>query len=134
MRLEVSRRSELAVRALTTLAAAHGRMKAPALADALGTTAAFVPQVVGPLVKAGWVRSDPGPTGGYALHVSLESINVLQVVEALDGAVDTGRCVVETRTCNSAAPCMMHVAWSRARSELERVLGDLPLTDLTDLT
>lgn len=107
-------------------------MKAPALADVLGTTPGFVPQVVGPLVKAGWVRSDPGPTGGYTLRVSLDSINVLQVVEEVDGVVDTGRCVVETRACNSAAPCMMHIAWSRARGELVRVLGDMPLSELAD--
>ncbi len=130
MRLEVTRRSELAVRALGVLSSSGERIKAPALARALGATVAFVPQVMGPLVKAGWVRSDPGPAGGYTLLSDLGAISVLQVVEAIDGVVDDGRCVVETRACDASAPCVMHVAWSAARSELVRVLGELPLSKL----
>ncbi len=61
MRLEITRRAELAVRAMALLGGRPERIKASALAQELGTTAAFVPQVVGPLVKAGWVQSDPGP-------------------------------------------------------------------------
>ena len=65
MRLEITRRAELAVRALALLGRSSERVKASVLADGLGTTVSFVPQVLGPLVRAGWVRSDPGPTGGY---------------------------------------------------------------------
>lgn len=118
------------MRALGVLSSSTERIKAPALAQALGATVAFVPQVMGPLVKAGWVRSDPGPAGGYALLSDLGSISVLQVVEAIDGVVDDGRCVVETRACNAAAPCVMHVAWSTARSELVRVLGEMSVSVL----
>ena len=76
-------------------------MKAPELARLLSTTPAFLPQVVGHLVRAGWVRSDPGPSGGYSLSVDLGTLTVLQVVEAVDGEIDDGRCVVEARadTC-----------------------------------
>ena len=66
MRLEISRRADLAVRALLLLADADGRCKAGELARRLETTVGFVPQVVAPLVQRGWVRSDPGPRGGYS--------------------------------------------------------------------
>ena len=59
MRLEITRRAELAVRALAELAKVDGHCKAAELAEALGTTTGFVPQVLGPLVKAGWVASNP---------------------------------------------------------------------------
>ena len=113
MRLEITRRAELAVRAMVTLGDATGRLKAPALADALGTTSGFVPQVVGPLVKAGWVRSDPGPTGGYRSCVDLGQVSVLEVIEAVDGATDGGRCVVAARACDGLAPCSLHVKMRR---------------------
>ena len=61
------------------LARSPDRLKSADLADALGTTAGFVPQVMGPLVRAGWVRSDPGPTGGYRLTADLDELSVLQV-------------------------------------------------------
>ena len=103
------------------------RVKAPALADALGTTAGFVAQVVGPLVKAGWVRSDPGPTGGYVGCIDLTELSVLQVIEAVDGPTDAGRCVVADRACAAAAPCALHVAWASARKELVGALSGTSL-------
>jgi Rrf2 family iron-sulfur cluster assembly transcriptional regulator len=128
MRLEITRRAELAVRAMVVLGSANGRLKAPALAGELGTTSGFVPQIVGPLVKAGWVRSDPGPSGGYVSCVGLEDVSVLEVIEAVDGATDVGRCVVADRPCDGGAPCSLHAAWVRARHELVGVLGDTPLS------
>ena len=102
-------------------------MKAPALAEALGTTPGFVAQVMNPLVRAGWVRSDPGPTGGYTLAVALDAVSVLAVIEAVDGATDQGRCVVEAKQCNAARPCALHVAWSDARTRLMDSLASTPV-------
>jgi len=130
MRLEITRRAELAVRALAVLGNASGRLKGSVLASELGTTSAFVAQVIGPLVKAGWVRSDPGPTGGYANRVSLDEVSVLEVIEAVDGVTDTGRCVVADRLCGSDSPCALHDAWTRARGELVRILGSTSLSDV----
>lgn len=122
MRLEITRRAELATRALVLLGRTPERLKALALAEALGTTVSFVPQVLGPLVRAGWVQSDPGPTGGYRCRVALSEVSVLQVIEAVDGATDIGRCVVADRLCDAAEPCVLHVAWALARNELVGVL------------
>ena len=133
MRLEVSRRADLAVRALQFLVAAGDRVKAGALAEGLGTTAGFVPQVMGPLVKQGWVRSDPGPLGGYLLVSSLEALSVLDVIETIDGPTDEGRCVVADRRCGNAPPCAMHLAWSRARAELNASLDSTTIAELGTL-
>lgn len=132
MRLEVTRRADLAVRAMVLMGGASGRWKAPALAEALDTSTGFVPQVLGPLVKAGWVRSEPGPTGGYSLAVSLDAVNVLQVVEAIDGPTDIGRCVVEARDCRADQPCSLHHAWSAARIQLMASLVATRLTGLAE--
>jgi len=132
MRLEITRRADLAVRAMVLLGSSPTRWKAPALAEALDTTAGFVPQVIGPLVKAGWVRSEPGPTGGYSAQVSLAAVSVLQVIEAVDGATDTGRCVVEDRECGGEAPCSLHHAWSRARAELMQTLAATPIAAVAE--
>ena len=133
MRLEITRRADLAVRAMVLLGEEDGLVKATALAAALDATPGFVPQVIGPLVKAGWVRSEPGPTGGYASSVDLADVSVLAVIEAVDGATDDGRCVVADRVCDGAAPCSLHVAWTRARNELVGVLGGTTLSDVAQV-
>ena len=121
------------MRALRVLGDADGRTKGPALADALETTVGFVAQVVGPLVKAGWVRSDPGPTGGYVLTADLDHVSVLAVIEAVDGPTDTGRCVVADRACGGASPCVLHTAWAAGRAELVGALGGMPVSQLDAL-
>jgi Rrf2 family transcriptional regulator, iron-sulfur cluster assembly transcription factor len=127
----MTRRAELAIRALAVLGDAPERLKASVLAERLGTTVAFVPQVVQPLVKAGWVVSDPGPTGGYRCLSSLDGISVLQVIEAVDGATDEGRCVVADRRCQAADPCVLHTAWGQARTELVGVLRSTPVSSVS---
>lgn len=130
MRLEITRRAELAVRALAFLGGTTERVKGSVLADELGTTSAFVAQVIGPLVKVGWVQSDPGPSGGYVNCVSLDAVSVLDVIEAVDGVTDTGRCVVADRLCDSESPCALHHAWTQARGELTKILGGMSLSDV----
>ncbi len=130
MRLEISRRADLAVRALLTLSLRDGRVKAGELARALETTSGFVPQIVGPLVKRGWVRSDPGPRGGYSVAAALDAMTVLDVIEAVDGPTDVGRCVVADRPCGGAPHCALHLAWGRARAELLAELGNVSLAQL----
>jgi len=106
-------------------------MKGPALAEALGSTPGFVAQVVTPLVRQGWVRSDPGPSGGYSLAVALDAVSVLAVIEAIEGPSATGRCVLADRPCNEIGTCALHVPWLSAWSQL---LGELAATPVAGVS
>nr|WP_249419591.1 Rrf2 family transcriptional regulator [Rhabdothermincola salaria] len=128
--MEITRRADLATRALVALTDDGRRMKAAQLAEVLGTTAGFVPQILHPLVAKGWVGSEPGPAGGYTRVAPLEGISVLEVIEAVDGPTVTGRCVLEDRPCTEIGPCALHHPWSRARAHLLDELGATPLSDL----
>lgn len=129
VRLELTRRADLAVRALLALGDDR-RLKAAELADELGATVAFMPQVMAPLVRAGWVRSDPGPTGGYAVSVDLGAVSVLQVIEAVEGPTELERCVIADRPCTEEGPCALHEAWSAARGALLTRLAATPVGSL----
>lgn len=128
MRLEVRRQSDLAVRALRALSEAD-RIKGPDLAERIGTTPGFVSQVLTPLVRVGWVRSEPGPTGGYALTVDLTTVSVLAVIEVVEGATETGRCVLAGEPCSDEGSCALHVPWQRARAGLLRELDAISVAD-----
>ena len=129
MRLEVTRKSDLAVRAMQVLADADARVKGPALAEAVGSTSGFVSQVLNPLVRQGWVRSDPGPSGGYSLVVDLAEVSVLAVIETIEGPTVSGRCVLADRPCDETGTCALHVPWMRARALL---LGEFAATSVAD--
>ena len=127
MRLDITQRADLAVRALVVLDQSAARLKSSDLAAALGAIAGFVPQVMGPLVRHGWVHSVPGPTGGYEPLIEVDTLNVLEVVEAVDGPTNSGRCVVADRPCETTEPCALHVAWGLARRQLLSSLAATPV-------
>ena len=130
MRLEVTRRADLATRAMLVLAEQVGRVKGAELAQRLDASPGFLAQAMTPLVARDWVRSDPGPTGGYGLTADLADVTVLDVIEAVEGPTDTRRCVLEDRACLGGGPCALHQPWSRARTLL---LGELASTSLASL-
>ena len=130
MRLEITRRSDLATRALIELGGLERRTKAGELADAIGTTPGFLSQAMTPLAAKGWVQSVPGPTGGYELIAALDDVSVLDVIEAVEGPTDAGRCVLEDRPCGNAGPCALHKPWQRARGQLVAELANAPLSSL----
>ncbi len=127
MRLEVTRKTDLATRALVVLADRSQRMKASELAESLGASPGFLSQAMTPLVSQGWVRSEPGPNGGYTVTKDLGELSVLEVVEAVEGRTDVAGCVLEDRTCAGGDHCALHDAWARARSHLLREMADTPI-------
>lgn len=120
------------MRSLHVLAASTDRLKGPALAEAVGSTSGFVSQVLTPLVRAGWVRSDPGPSGGYSLIGDLDEVSVLAVIEAIEGPTNTGRCVLADRPCDEAGTCALHIPWMRARSELRNQLEAVSVAEAAE--
>lgn len=130
MRLEITRRSDLATRAILELASEGQRTKSAVLAERLETTAGFLSQVMTPLVARGWVRSEPGPSGGYTLEADPRRVSVLEIIETMEGPTDSGRCVMEDRVCTGGGPCALHAPWSAAR---KRLIDELSRTRLSSL-
>jgi len=130
MRLELTKRTELALRALRILDTTPARIKGADLADQIDSTAAFVPQVLGPLVRCGWVSSEPGPLGGYQLATALTDVAVLDLIEAIEGPTETGTCVLVGTQCSPSAPCALHEPWTRARAAL---MAELAATSIDEV-
>ncbi len=132
MRLELTKRTDLALRAILLLRSQEGDRptKGRALAAALATTPTYLPAVMRSLVRAGWVSSEPGPHGGYALTERPQTITLLMLIEAVEGPTRDDICVLRGTPCEINDRCAMHEAWSRARDAL---LAELSQTHLSDL-
>jgi DNA-binding IscR family transcriptional regulator len=108
MRLEITRKTDLATRANAGISAFwHARPKASVLADAVGTTTGFLSQVMTPLVARGG-HDLTQPTGGYTCTIDIQTISILDIIEAIEGATDTTHCVLIDRDCSEAHPCALH--------------------------
>ncbi len=129
MRLELNKRTDLALRAMEELCLRETRVGGPILADSLKTTRQYLPQILNPLVKAKWVQSTPGPHGGYELLKPLEKISVLELIEVMEGPTLDNTCVLNGEICPQNELCAMHGAWQHARDALTKELGGMTLAD-----
>lgn len=123
-------RTDLTLRTVGALADGQ-RWRAAQLAEQVGTTAAYLAHIVGPLTRAGWVDSAPGPTGGHQLVADLDQVSLLELIEAVEGPTDDGRCVMASQPCPAPEPCAIHDTWIRARSALTDELAATSLLAIT---
>lgn len=130
MYLEMSRQTDIAIRVLRRLSATE-LTSGSTLATSLDTTTTYLARILSPLVRAGWITSKQGPSGGYALNVDPCDVSILDVIEAVEGPVDRTKCVLRNTDCSSSTPCSVHGAWSRARDALTRELKATSVVECT---
>lgn len=80
----------------------------------------YLPQILGALVRAGFVRSTPGRGGGYELAQPPEAISLRHVVEIAEGPIRSEKCVLRGGPCYWGDKCAIHDSWVEA----ERALTD----------
>lgn len=115
MQFSFQRRTDLALQALNQLHGKTSPTPGTELADSVGSTVSYLPQVMAPLIKSGWVTSDRGPNGGYTLATDLDQISLLDVVETFEGPILDGTCVLRGGPCPGEVDCALHSAWSQVR-------------------
>jgi Rrf2 family protein len=130
MRLEMTKKSDLALKSMRCIGDAGDELVAGKdLAEKLGITTHYLPQVIAPLVKAGWVKSTPGPRGGYRLVVNLEEVSVLDVIEAIEGRIEDQGCVQRGIPCPENDLCALHEPWQAARDAMLDQLASASIAD-----
>lgn len=127
MNISFQRKTDLALSVMRTLTKADGRLSGSALAREVGTTLAYLPQIVSPLIAAGWITSERGPGGGYQLTKAANGLHLLDVVEVTEGPAESGRCILRDAPCPGLAPCGVHAVWSEARQVLMAGLAKIPV-------
>lgn len=131
MRIELTRRGDYAVRAMLVLSRTPRHFTSGrSLAGQTGVPEAFLPQVMGDLVRAGLIENRRGRNGGYRVGRSPDEISLLDVVEAVEGDGRRRTCVLRGGPCRRDGPCDVHDAFFRAQEALFATLAGVTLADL----
>jgi Rrf2 family transcriptional regulator, iron-sulfur cluster assembly transcription factor len=133
MRLELGKRADYAVRAAVDLArhVDHGeRRKAQAIAEEMAIPPSYVPQILALLVRSGIAVSVAGPGGGYVLAKDPAEIDLLQVIEAIDGELVSTACILRGGPCRWDDMCAVHLPWARAQQAMRDALAASTLSEL----
>ena len=115
-----SRSAEYAIRAFIFLADVEEGKYAMVknIARECEIPAHFLAKILQQMARKGFLRSSKGPTGGFALRRPATEINLLEIVDAIDGLEDYQRCLSGLAECNDEAPCGIHDSWKKLRSRI----------------
>ena len=122
MRLNATRRIDLALHALQVLATDPGVHHGRDLAARIRTSTSFLPQIMAPMVRVGWIRTTPGPHGGYHLGSTGSLLTLLDLVEVVDGPLEDGTCFVRNGRCTPEDRCALHDVATEVRRTLVELL------------
>jgi Rrf2 family protein len=120
---------EYALRAAVWLSRDPERpLSADQLAKATQVPRRYLHKVLQDLVKAGLIRSQPGPGGGYALCRDPEKIAILDVVNAVEPIGRINVCPLGLKSHTSLCP--LHRELDAAFENVERAFAKVTLAQL----
>lgn len=124
MSIIFSRQCEYALQATTYLALKpSGQMTSiKELTKKLNIPYHFLGKILQDLTYKGLLRSQKGPTGGFALAMSANDITLFHIVDAIDGNAFMTSCVMGFPECSGKNPCAVHDKWGGLRDGIYNML------------
>lgn len=100
------------------------------VAEERGISVKFLSQLAGSLKDAGLVTSREGVGGGYKLAKRPSSIDLKQVIEALEGDTALQSCLVKSGSCPIEKGCTHKPMWVRIQKKLDGMLAGVSIEEL----
>ena len=125
--------TEYAIRVMVHLAVnLDQRISARHLSDELEIPYKYLGRLMSKLAGAGLVNVEMGTAGGYRIVKPLDSINLFQIAEVVEGTDDYERCILGFPECSDDNSCAMHKVWAEQREKIKEMLIQTTLEDLED--
>lgn len=134
--MRISAKAEYACAAMLELAAKYGDpqpVRIKSIAEAQGISARFLVQILLQLKTAGLVASVRGASGGYQLARSPDSINLAQIINAIDDRTLAPRSALDAIHRTAAIEVLLGV-WQEMQAREQQLLEQLTLTELLQRT
>ncbi|TBU96883.1 Fe-S cluster assembly transcriptional regulator IscR [Stutzerimonas kirkiae] len=129
--MRLTTKGRYAVTAMLDLAlhAQHGPVSLADISERQGISLSYLEQLFAKLRRNMLVSSVRGPGGGYRLSRGMDSIQVVQVIDAVNESVDATRCQ-GLGGCHSGDVCLTHHLWCDLSDRIHEFLSGISLGDL----
>ena len=130
----VTRKADYAVRTMLALGEAGPgkRVKVAAICKEMDIPQAFLYQITKALIDHNLVEAYSGPSGGLSLGRSIEEIDLLQIVEAVEGPICVNVCLEGPHACPRDRICPAHSLWGRFQVNIRKQLREAQLSELVE--
>jgi Rrf2 family protein len=128
--MQFTRAASYAIHALVHMAGHKGDqpLASHLIAREQGLPEKFLLKSLKLLVSRGVLKSIKGPNGGYQLAKAPKDITLLEIIEAVDGPIQTQGDFEGSK--GNRVGKKLQAAWDRANEEIRRQFGKVRLSDL----
>jgi Rrf2 family protein len=95
----ISEASSIAIHTLALVANVDGSINVNQMAEQTGFSRNHIAKVMQILVRQGYLRSGRGPKGGFELLKDAGKVNLLEIIELIEGKMDHTFCGIEEGKC-----------------------------------
>ena len=129
--MEISRKTDYALRMLFLLAEEDGRLvSVRSAAEQVNVPYSFARSIQHELVEAGILESRRGVNGGMRLKADPKELTIRQIVEAIQGPLCIHDCTDDGIDCPLLATCCYHPLWTGVRELVNDYLDSVTLDDM----
>lgn len=101
------------------------------IAESQGLSGKYLEQIISILNRAGYVRSERGPQGGYKLTKSPEQYTLGMILRLTEGSFAPVACLEEnSASCPNREHCVTVKAWKRINDAMNDAVNGITLADL----
>ncbi len=90
----------------------------------------YLEQIFLKLKKANIVKSVKGPGGGYCLNSASESLNIIEIIDAVEENTKMTRCSVDKTCRKNGAKCMTHDLWKGLGNQIRNYFSSISVADV----
>ena len=132
--MKLSTRIMYGTRAMADLAShfGEGPIKIHDISERQDISKFYLQQILSALCKAHLAVSMAGSHGGFALAIEPTKINLLHIVEALEGEVCLAPCVDAPDQCKRSEKCCTRTIWRDIGDQIKTSLKNVTLADLVE--
>jgi FeS assembly SUF system regulator len=129
--IRISRLADYGVVLMCEISSSQGHAySAHSLSKKTNMSESAIMKILKLLVKSKLLDSVRGPKGGYLATKDPKSINVLDVVNAIDGPVSVTICSSDSHdTCEFKAACVAKRGWGNINNALQKTLSGFTIAD-----
>jgi len=130
--VNVSTKGRYALLLMLDIAAnsSQGNVKIKDISRRQGISVKYLEQIITTLNKAGLVRSERGPQGGYRLTAKPSSITAGMVMRLMEGSTVPAYPEDEVVDCLYSAVCITSILWKKLNDAVDGVLDSTTLADM----
>ncbi len=93
----------------------------------------YLEQIFHRLKKAGIVRSERGPKGGYVLIKKTSEITLADIYKATEGPFGLVPCKKKNKKCQNIEDCIVNPVWDKLTENIEELFKSITIQDLCSI-